>query len=183
MPWRAHSHSSRKIMRPAISCPSGLSWELPASARTSLVEVRTPRRSRRAAGPSASARRAASSQNTGARAYQWCASVRECRLNRRPHSLSLPSSQPISGRWISGRSRRPLPRPKQPTTYSPALRVARRYGRARCCVRTAIRTSANRQRTHLSLPRQGTHSRSGVHRDQTRRRPIGDWPGSRSSSQ
>jgi hypothetical protein len=41
------------------------------SARTSLGEVRTRRRSRRAAGPSASARRAASSQNTGARAYQW----------------------------------------------------------------------------------------------------------------
>jgi hypothetical protein len=40
------------------------------SARTSLGEVRTRRRSRRAAGPSASARRATSSQNTGARAYQ-----------------------------------------------------------------------------------------------------------------
>jgi hypothetical protein len=40
------------------------------SARTSLGEVRTRRRSRRAAGPSASARRVASSQNTGARAYQ-----------------------------------------------------------------------------------------------------------------
>jgi hypothetical protein len=40
------------------------------SARTSLGEVRTRRRSRRAAGPSASARRAASSQNTGARAHQ-----------------------------------------------------------------------------------------------------------------
>ena len=36
------------------------------SARISLGEVRTSRRSRRAAGPSASARRAASSQNTGA---------------------------------------------------------------------------------------------------------------------
>jgi hypothetical protein len=35
------------------------------SARTSLGEVRTRRRSRRAAGPSASARRAASSQHTG----------------------------------------------------------------------------------------------------------------------
>jgi hypothetical protein len=41
------------------------------SARTSLGEVSTRRRSRRAAGPSASAKRAASSQNTGARAYQW----------------------------------------------------------------------------------------------------------------
>jgi len=40
------------------------------SARTWLGEVRTRRRSRRAAGPSASARRAASSQNTGAREYQ-----------------------------------------------------------------------------------------------------------------
>jgi hypothetical protein len=40
------------------------------SARTSLGEVSTRRRSRRAAGPSASARRAASSQDTGARAYQ-----------------------------------------------------------------------------------------------------------------
>jgi hypothetical protein len=40
------------------------------SARTSLGEVRTRRRSRRAAGPSASARRAVSSQDTGARAYQ-----------------------------------------------------------------------------------------------------------------
>lgn len=39
-------------------------------ARTSLGEVRTRRRSRRAAGPRPSARRAASSQNTGARAYQ-----------------------------------------------------------------------------------------------------------------
>ena len=35
------------------------------SARTSLGEVRTRRRSRRASGPSASAKRAASSQNTG----------------------------------------------------------------------------------------------------------------------
>jgi len=40
------------------------------SARTSLGEVRTRRRSRRAAGPSASAMRAASSQNIAARAYQ-----------------------------------------------------------------------------------------------------------------
>ena len=40
------------------------------SARTWLGEVRTRRRSRRAAGPSAAARRTASSQNTGARAYQ-----------------------------------------------------------------------------------------------------------------
>jgi hypothetical protein len=37
------------------------------SALTSRGEVRTRRRSRRAAAPSASARRAASSQNTGAR--------------------------------------------------------------------------------------------------------------------
>jgi hypothetical protein len=72
MRWRAHSHCSRKIRRSAISCPSGLSWSCRMkSARTSLGEVRTRRRSRRAAGPSASARRAASSQNTGARAYQW----------------------------------------------------------------------------------------------------------------
>jgi hypothetical protein len=71
MPWRAHSHSSRKIRRSAISCPSGLSWSCRmTSARTSLGEVRTRRRSRRAAGPSVSASRAASSQNTGARAYQ-----------------------------------------------------------------------------------------------------------------
>jgi len=40
------------------------------SARIWLGEVRTRRRSRRAAGPSASTRRAASSQNTGAREYQ-----------------------------------------------------------------------------------------------------------------
>ena len=53
MPWRAHSHSSRKIRRSAISCPSGLSWNYRmTSARTSLGEVRTRRRSRRAAGPS-----------------------------------------------------------------------------------------------------------------------------------
>jgi hypothetical protein len=72
MRWRAHSHCSRKIRRSAISCPSGLSWSCRMkSARTSLGDVRTRRRSRRAAGPSASARRAASSQNTGARAYQW----------------------------------------------------------------------------------------------------------------
>ena len=49
MSWRAHSHSSRKIRRSAISCPSGLSWSCRmTSARTSLGEVRTRRRSRRA---------------------------------------------------------------------------------------------------------------------------------------
>jgi hypothetical protein len=116
-----------------------------------------------------------------ARANQWCANVRDCRLSRRPHSLSRPSPQPISGIWISGRSRRPLPRPKQPTINSLALRVARHYGRARCCVRSAIRTSGSRRRTRLSPPRGGTFSRSGVRRDQTRRQPTGDWPGSRSS--
>src|SRR4030095_14736977 len=42
MPWRAHSHSSKKIRRSAISCPSGLSWSCRmTSARTSLGEVRT----------------------------------------------------------------------------------------------------------------------------------------------
>jgi hypothetical protein len=46
--------------------PVSLSWSCRmASARTSLGEVRTRRRSRRAAGPSAPARRAASSLNTG----------------------------------------------------------------------------------------------------------------------
>jgi hypothetical protein len=45
-------------------------------ARTSLGEIRTRRRSQRAAGPSASARRAASSQETGARAYQRLAARR-----------------------------------------------------------------------------------------------------------
>jgi hypothetical protein len=52
------------------------------SARTSLEEVRTRRRSRRAAGPSASARRAASSQNTGARAYQRPGRQASCRTVR-----------------------------------------------------------------------------------------------------
>ena len=71
MPWRAHSHSSRKIRRSAISCPSDLSWSCRmTSARTSLGEVRTPRRARRPAGPSALASRTASSQSTAARAYQ-----------------------------------------------------------------------------------------------------------------
>jgi hypothetical protein len=55
-PWWAHSHSSRKIRRSAISCPSGLWWSCRmTSARTLLGEVRTRRRSRRAADPSASA--------------------------------------------------------------------------------------------------------------------------------
>ena len=87
MPWRAHSHSSRKIRRSAISCPSGLSWSCRmTSARTSLGEVRTRRRSRRAAGPSASARRAASSQNTGARAYQRPGRQVSCRTSSSPAS-------------------------------------------------------------------------------------------------
>jgi hypothetical protein len=47
--WRAHSHSSRKIRRSAISCPSGLSWSCRmTSAQTSLGEVRTRRGTRRA---------------------------------------------------------------------------------------------------------------------------------------
>jgi hypothetical protein len=83
MRWRAHSHCSRKIRRSAISCPSGLSWSCRMkSARTSLGEVRTRRRSRRAAGPSASARRAASSQNTRARAYQRSGLQGSCRYIR-----------------------------------------------------------------------------------------------------
>ena len=58
------------------------------SARTSLGEVRTRRRSRRAAGPSASARRAASSQNTGARAYQRPGRQVSCRTNSSPASAA-----------------------------------------------------------------------------------------------
>jgi hypothetical protein len=52
-------------------CPSGLSWSCRmTSARTSLGRSGPEGDPRRAAGPSASARRAASSQHTGARAYQ-----------------------------------------------------------------------------------------------------------------
>ena len=53
-----HSHSSRKIRRSAISRPSGLSWSCRMTSGSDLAgEVRTRRRSRLAAGPSASARR------------------------------------------------------------------------------------------------------------------------------
>jgi hypothetical protein len=44
MPWRAHSHSSRKIRRSAICCPSGLSWSCRiTSARTSLGGGQDPK--------------------------------------------------------------------------------------------------------------------------------------------
>jgi hypothetical protein len=54
MPWRAHSHSSRKIRRSAVSCPSG----------QDLKEIPTRRWSERVSEASRC------SQNTGARAYQ-----------------------------------------------------------------------------------------------------------------
>ena len=77
---------ARQLLDHALACPLPLLQEdqeighllpvrplveLPDEVGADLAgEVRTRRRSRRAAGPSASARRAASSQNTGARAYQ-----------------------------------------------------------------------------------------------------------------
>ena len=85
------------------------------SARTWLGEVRTRRRSRRAAGPSASARRAASSQNTGAREYQ------RVRLDGDEMAADADDSDAgdYSETFMSRREARQTPQPRGPFAAAP----------------------------------------------------------------